>query len=129
MNKRIHQLIISLLVIILIILTGCTESEISKEKNDTKTTSINKKKEVNTNETIDASPSQSEVPEQKTANKKLLPATIVRMSMEILLRLILMGRSKKSECSAWIHQRHTIPAWVFNPSDQKRLSILRRFSL
>lgn len=95
MNKRIHQLIISLLVIIPIILTGCTETEISKDKNDTKTTSINKNKEVNTNETSDASPSKSEVPKQKTANKKLLPATIVKNVDGDTVEINLNGRVEK----------------------------------
>ncbi|MCM3117782.1 thermonuclease family protein [Neobacillus sp. MER 74] len=78
MYKRLYQLIISLLVIIAIILTGCNNSETLKDKNDTGPTSPIKNKEVNTNETSDSSPSQLEVPEQKTAHKKLLPATIVK---------------------------------------------------
>lgn len=78
MYKRNYQLIISLLVIIAIILTGCNDSETLKDKNDTGPTSTIKNKEVNTNETSDSSPSQLEVPEQKTAHKKLLPATIVK---------------------------------------------------
>ncbi|MFB5194372.1 thermonuclease family protein [Neobacillus sp. KR4-4] len=78
MYKRIYQLIISLLVIMAIILTGCNDSETLKDKNDTGPTSPIKNKEVNTNETSDSSPSQLEIPEQKTAHKKLLPATIVK---------------------------------------------------
>lgn len=81
MNRRILQIIISLIAIIPIILSGCSNSETSRGTSDTKTLSVVKNNEVKTNETSDPktpSPSLSEVPEQKTSNKRLLPATIVK---------------------------------------------------
>lgn len=80
MNHRFLQSILSLIVIIPIILSGCSNSEVSKEKRNNPTTSNSKSSEVyvkETHETKSPSPSE-EVPKIKNPNKKLLSATIAK---------------------------------------------------
>ncbi|MBV7506865.1 thermonuclease family protein [Bacillus sp. sid0103] len=81
MNTRILQFIISVIVIMTCILSGCSGSETSSEKGDANTSSVSKNNEINTDEPSDSkTPSQSpsKSVEQKPSNKKLLPATIVK---------------------------------------------------
>ncbi|MGF6948858.1 micrococcal nuclease [Neobacillus sp. B4I6] len=98
MNNRILQLIISFIVIIPFILSGCSSSEPSKQKSDSKTSSVVKNNEVHTNETSDSktpSLSQTEVPQSKTGNKKLLPATIVKNVDGDTINVNLNGKIEK----------------------------------
>jgi len=81
MNYRILQLIISIIVSMSFILTGCSGSHNFSETSDTNTSSNTKRSEVNTNETNDtktSTQSESQTTVQKMENKKLLPATIVK---------------------------------------------------
>jgi hypothetical protein len=58
---------------------------------------------------------QSNTPQkvELNENKKLLDATVTR------LRLILMGKMKKSECFVLIPQKHIIHVWVYRHFDLK----------
>lgn len=80
MNHRFLQSILSLIVIIPIILSACSTSEVSKDKTINPTTSISKSSGADGKETQEIksiSPSE-EVPKIKNGNKKLLSATIAK---------------------------------------------------
>ena len=99
MNNRFLQLIFSLIVIIPILLAGCSETEPTKVKSEDKTSSVVKNNEDHTNETNEPkaqSQSQTEVPaKSKITNKKLLPATIVKNVDGDTINISLNGKIEK----------------------------------
>lgn len=81
MNNRILQVIITIIVSISFILTGCSGSETSGTISNANTSSNGKSNILNTNEVNDTKEStqtQADPAEQKIGNKKLLSATIVK---------------------------------------------------
>lgn len=99
MNKRFLQLIFSLIVMIPILLAGCSGTEPTKVKSEDKTSTVVKNNEDHTNETNEPnaqSQSQTGVPaKSKITNKKLLPATIVKNVDGDTINISLNGKIEK----------------------------------
>jgi micrococcal nuclease len=96
MNHRFNQSILTLILIISIVLAGCVNTNVSKEKSD-KTPSTNPKQtEENVNNTKEIESSSSEeVPIIKNTNKKLLEATIAKNVDGDTVDINLNGRIEK----------------------------------